>query len=85
MCLPQSDIPNVIAAMSEGEFQAPSLLATITEGGYDLVILVTSVYRIGWSYLLVYLYLLMMFGSRVPHTCHSNRSIDRVILPFPIT
>jgi hypothetical protein len=23
---------NVIAAMSEGEFQAPSLLATITEG-----------------------------------------------------
>jgi len=111
---------NVITAMSEGEFQAPSLLATFNEGGYDLVIkqfaivafmfvatlmvsselspvlgfplgvffvlvlpmstivlarerslgaalnpviLVTSVYRIGWAYLLVYLYLLMMFGS----------------------
>lgn len=27
------------------------------------VILVTSIYRIGWAYLLVYLYLLMMFGS----------------------
>lgn len=111
---------NVIAAMAEGEFQAPSLLATIREGGYGVVIkqfvivavmltvtaavssklspalglplgvffflilpmstivlaseqslraalnpiiLVTSVYRIGWAYLLVYLYLLMMFGS----------------------
>ena len=27
------------------------------------VVLVTSIYRIGWAYLLVYLYLLMMFGS----------------------
>lgn len=111
---------NVIATMSEGEFEAPSLLATIKEGGYGVVIkqfvivafmliatasvtanlspalglplgvffflvlpmstivlasegslraalnpmiLVTSVYRIGWAYLLVYLYLLMMFGS----------------------
>jgi hypothetical protein len=111
---------NVIAAMSEGEFQAPSLMATIREAGYDLVykqfaivafmfiatvmvaselspvlgvplgvffflvlpmstivlarerslraalnpvVLVTSVYRIGWAYMLVYLYLLMMFGS----------------------
>ena len=27
------------------------------------VILVTSIYRIGWAYLLVYLYLLMMFAS----------------------
>ena len=111
---------NVIAAMAEGEFQAPSLGETISGGGYDLVykqfaivffmlilpgivstqlspvlgvplgiffllvlpmstivlarerslsaalnpvILVTSVYRIGWAYLLVYLYLLIMFGS----------------------
>ena len=111
---------NVIAAMSEGEFEAPSLPATITEPGYSVVlkqfamlavmiittsfvsvqlspalgiplgiffvlvlpmstivlategslraalnpvILVTMVYRIGWPYLLVYLYLLMMFAS----------------------
>jgi hypothetical protein len=110
---------NVIAAMSEGEFQAPSLPATITEPGYSIVlkqfailafmfmttatvsvklspalgiplgifyflvlpmstivlaterslraalnpvILVTLIYRIGWPYLLVYLYLLMMFS-----------------------
>ncbi len=110
---------NVIAAMSEGEFQAPSLPATITESNYNVVfkqfavvvvmfvvtawvggmfgsllavplavvcllvlpmsmivlateqslraalnpvILVTSAYRIGWPYLLVYLYLLMMFS-----------------------
>lgn len=111
---------NVIAAMAEGDFDAPSLPGTISGGGYDLVykqfaivffmlvlpsiisaqlspvlgvslgiffllvlpmstiilarersltaalnpvILVTSVFRIGWAYLLVYLYLLMMFGS----------------------
>jgi len=111
---------NVIAAMAQGEFYAPSLQGTLTEGGYDLVykqfaivffmlimpgivatqlsallgtllgiffllvlpmstivlareqslraalnpvILVTSIYRIGWAYLLVYLYLLMMFAS----------------------
>ena len=111
---------NVIAAMAEGEFYAPSLRGTLSGGGYDLVykqfaivffmlvmpsivstqlspvlgiplgiffllalpmstivlareqslraalnpiILVTSIYRIGWAYLLVYLYLLMMFGS----------------------
>jgi hypothetical protein len=111
---------NVIAAMAEGEFHAPSLRDTISGGGYDLVykqfaivflmlvvptiisvqlsallgtllgiffllvlpmstivlareqslkaalnpiILVTSIYRIGWAYLLVYLYLLMMFAS----------------------
>jgi hypothetical protein len=111
---------NVIAAMAEGEFYAPSLQGTLSGGGYDLVykqfaivffmlimpgivsaqlspvlgipmgiffllalpmstivlareqslraalnpiILVTSIYRIGWAYLLVYLYLLMMFGS----------------------
>ena len=110
---------NVIAAMSEGEFQAPSLPATITESNYNIVfkqfavvvvmfiatvqvagqfgailgiplavlfilvlpmsmivlateqslraalnpvILITSAYRIGWPYLLVYLYLLMMFS-----------------------
>lgn len=110
---------NVIAAMSEGEFEAPSMLTTVTEPGYDVVIkqfvvvafmlivttrvtadlspvlglplgvffflvlpmstivlarerslraalnpmiLVASVYRIGWAYLLVYLYLLMMIG-----------------------
>ena len=110
---------NVIAMMSEGEFQAPSLPATITESNYNIVFkqfavvvvmfivtarvgatfgsllavplavlcflvlpmsmivlaterslraalnpvtLVTSVYRIGWPYLLVYLYLLMMFS-----------------------
>ncbi len=113
---------NVIAAMSEGEFQAPSLPATITEPGYSVVlkqfamlavmfmttaavsvklspalgiplgifyflvlpmstivlatqhslraalnpaILVTLIYRIGWPYLLVYLYLLMMFSCSV--------------------
>lgn len=113
---------NVIAAMTEGEFQAPSLPATITEGGYAVVIkqfaivafmliatasftvqlspliglplgvffvlvlpmstillasegslrtalnpviLVTSIYRIGWPYMLVYLYLLMMFSSSI--------------------
>ena len=113
---------NVIAAMTEGEFQAPSLPATITGGGYDVVIkqfaivafmliatsavsvklspviglplgvffflvlpmstillaserslrvalnpviLVTSIYRIGWPYMLVYLYLLMMFSSSI--------------------
>lgn len=110
---------NVIAAMSEGEFQAPSLPGTITESGYNIVfkqfavvvimfivttragatfgsilavplavifflvlpmsmivlaterslraalnpvVVVTSVYRIGWPYLLVYLYLLMMIS-----------------------
>ncbi len=109
---------NVIAAMSEGEFHAPSLGQTITEPGYAIVfkqfgvifvmtlatlfvadfspwlaiplaiffvlvlpmstiilarehslraalnpiVLATSVYRIGWPYLLVYLYLLMMFS-----------------------
>lgn len=110
---------NVIAAMSEGEFQAPSLPATITQPGYVVVIkqfamilimfalvaiisvklspvlgvplgvffllalpmstillategslrtalnpaiLVTLIVRIGWPYLLVYLYLLMMFS-----------------------
>ena len=113
---------NVIASMSEGEFQAPSLPATITEPGYSVVlkqfamfafmsattvavsvklspalgiplgiffflvlpmstivlatqhslraalnpaILVTLIYRIGWPYLLVYLYLLMMFSCSV--------------------
>ncbi len=113
---------NVIASMTEGEFEAPSLSATIKEGGYDVVIkqfaivvfmliattsisaelspvigvplgvffvlvlpmstillaserslraalnpvtLVTSIYRIGWPYLLVYLYLLMMFSSSI--------------------
>jgi len=110
---------NVIAMMSEGEFEAPSLPATITESNYSIVFkqfavvvvmfivtarvgdmfgailgvplaiiivlvlpmsmivlateqslraalnpvtLVTSVYRIGWPYLLVYLYLLMMIS-----------------------
>jgi hypothetical protein len=110
---------NVIATISEGEFQAPSLPATITETGYSVVfkqfaillvmfvttatvsvkltpalgiplgiffflvlpmstivlaterslraalnpvILVTFIYRIGWPYLLVYLYLIMMFS-----------------------
>ena len=110
---------NVIAALSEGEFEAPSLPATITESGYNIVfkqfavvvvmfivttrvgatfgsllavplavifflvlpmsmivlaterslraalnpvVVVTSVYRIGWPYLLVYLYLLMMIS-----------------------
>jgi hypothetical protein len=113
---------NVIAAMSEGEFEAPSLPATITEPGYSVVIkqfailafmfittaavgaklgpalgiplgiffvlvlpmstivlatqrslraalnpviLVTLIYRIGWPYLLVYLYLLMMFSCSI--------------------
>ena len=113
---------NVIAAMSEGEFEAPSLPATITEPGYSVVfkqfavlmvmsvttatvsvklspalgvplgifyflvlpmstivlaterslgaalnpvILVTFIYRIGWPYLLVYLYLLMMFSCSI--------------------
>ena len=111
---------NVIAAMSEGEFEAPSLPATIVESDYNVVfkqfavvlfmfiatvrigadfgpvlgiplaiffllilpmstivlatersllaalnpvILTKSVYGIGWPYLLVYLYLLMMFSS----------------------
>ena len=110
---------NVIAGMSEGEFQAPSLPATITESNYNIVFkqfgvvvvmffvtfqvgstfgsilavplavffflalpmsmiilaterslraalnpvtLATSIYRIGWPYLLVYLYLLMMIS-----------------------
>ena len=110
---------NVIALMSEGEFEAPSLPATITESNYNIVfkqfavvvvmfigtaqvgaqfgvflgvplaiffilvlpmsmivlategslraalnpvILAKSTYRIGWPYLLVYLYLLMMFS-----------------------
>ena len=110
---------NVIAVMSEGEFQAPSLPATITESNYNIVFkqfavvvvmfivtarvgatfgsilgvplavifilvlpmsmivlateqslraalnpvtLVKSVYRIGWPYMLVYLYLLMMIS-----------------------
>ena len=110
---------NVIAMMSEGEFEAPSLPATITDSSYNIVfkqfavvvvmfvvtarmgatfgsivgvplavifflilpmsiivlateqslraalnpvILVKSVYRIGWPYLLVYLYLLMMIS-----------------------
>ena len=110
---------NVIATVSEGEFQAPSLPATITDSGYSVVfkqfavllvmfvttaavsvklspslgvllgiffflvlpmstivlaterslrtavnpvILVTLIYRIGWPYLLVYLYLIMMFS-----------------------
>ena len=113
---------NVIAAMSEGEFEAPSLPATITEPGYSVVIkqfailafmfiatatvgvklspalgiplgiffvlvlpmstivlatqrslraalnplvLVTLIYRIGWPYMLVYLYLLMMFSCSI--------------------
>ena len=113
---------NVIATMSEGEFQAPSLPATITESGYSVVfkqfailffmfvttatvsvklspalgiplgifyflvlpmstivlatqgslraalnpiILVTLIYRIGWPYLLVYLYLIMMFSCSI--------------------
>jgi hypothetical protein len=113
---------NVIAAMSEGEFQAPSLPATITQPGYVViikqfavifimfsvtattsvqlspalgvplgiffllalpmstillatqgslrtalnpVILATLIFRIGWPYLLVYLYLLMMFSCSV--------------------
>jgi hypothetical protein len=113
---------NVIAAMSDGEFEAPSLPATITEPGYSVVIkqfailafmfittaavgaklspalgiplgiffvlvlpmstivlatqrslraalnpviLVTLIYRIGWPYLLVYLYLLMMFSCSI--------------------
>lgn len=113
---------NVIATMSEGDFQAPSLPATITESGYSVVfkqfavllfmfvttatvgvklspmlgillgiffflvlpmstivlatqhslrtalnpiILVTLIYRIGWPYMLVYLYLLMMFSCSI--------------------
>ncbi len=110
---------NVIATLTEGRFQAPSLLATLTESGYSIVLkqfaillfmgaatfgvmaalhpvvglllgvffllalpmstivlameeslpmalnpilLVTSMRRIGWPYLLAYLYLLLMFG-----------------------
>lgn len=110
---------NVIAALTEGRFQAPSLLATVTGSGYSVVIkqfvilglmvaatigvmvqvnpalglllgvffllalpmstivlameesmimalnpvvLVVSMRRIGWPYLLAYLYLLLMFG-----------------------
>ena len=110
---------NVIASMSEGEFEAPSLPATITESNYNIVfkqfavvvvmffataqvgaqfgailgvplavlcllvlpmsmivlategslraalnpvILAKSTYQIGWPYLLVYLYLIMMFS-----------------------
>ncbi len=111
---------NVIARMSEGEFEAPSLMGTVSEGGYAVVwkqfgvfvfmifvttiviadlspllgiplgiffmlvlpmstivlanehslrsalnpiILAKSVYGIGWPYMLVYLYLLMMLIS----------------------